>query len=70
MQLKGDMEAQLCALYRERERLFQALGTADADQIMELISSLEEQLVSLYRERASAWTVVPAALKRTALEEG
>lgn len=53
MQPKGDMESQLNALYSEREKLHQALGTADADKIIELVRSLEEQLVDLYRERAA-----------------
>ncbi|MBT8492763.1 MAG: hypothetical protein KJO07_06855 [Deltaproteobacteria bacterium] len=53
MQPKGDMESQLRSLYEERERLHQALGTADADKIIELVRSLEEQLLDLYREKAA-----------------
>ncbi len=45
---RGDMEAQLLSLYAERERLAQALGTADADQIIAMVRSLEEQLFDLY----------------------
>jgi len=54
MQPQGDMESQLRSLYAERERLHQALGTADAELIIELVRSLEEQLLDLYREKAAA----------------
>ena len=53
MQPKGDMESQLRSLYAERERLHQALGTADAEQIIAMVRSLEEQLLDLYREKAA-----------------
>jgi hypothetical protein len=53
MQPKGDMESQLRSLYAERERLHQALGTADADKIIAMVRSLEEQLLDLYREKAA-----------------
>lgn len=48
----GDMEMQLQSLYQERERLFEALGTADAGVIIDMIKSLEAQLCELYAERA------------------
>lgn len=45
------MPAQLHDLYHERARLFAALGTADADEIVAMVRSLEAQLVDLYGER-------------------
>ena len=54
-QQRESMDAQLRSLYAERERLFQALGTADAEEIIALVASLEEQLVSIYGERERAF---------------
>ena len=51
----GGLEAQLHALYAERERLFRALGTADADAILAMIASLASQLRDVYAEREAAF---------------
>lgn len=56
----ASMEAQLRSLYAEREKLFTALGTADADTLIALVRSLEAQLVELYADRAAAFQAVEA----------
>lgn len=50
-----DLEAQLVSLYAERERLFQELGTADADHLIALVRGLESQLADVYAEREAAF---------------
>ena len=47
-------EAQLVALYGEREQLLDAIGVADANSILAMISSLESQLRSFYEAREGA----------------
>lgn len=51
----GDMQAQLVALYREQERLHEAVGTADSSELIAMIKSLEAQLRDLYAERERAF---------------
>ena len=46
---------QLHALYADRQRLFRALGTADAGQIIAMVRSLEAQLADLYAARAEVF---------------
>jgi hypothetical protein len=47
----GGMEAQLASLYAEREQLQDALGTADAGEIIAMVQSLEAQCNDLYLEK-------------------
>lgn len=47
----GGMEAQLNALYAEREMLHDALGTADAQDIIAMVHSLEAQCNDFYQEK-------------------
>lgn len=58
--VNASMHEQLCSLYGERDRLLSALGTADADDIIEMVTALRRsapdaslvaQLESLYEER-------------------
>ncbi len=51
---------QLHTLYADRQRLFRALGTADAGQIISMVRSLEAQLADLYAERAEAFAAASA----------
>ena len=44
----ASMEAQLCALYAERERLIAALGTAEPEALIAMVQSLEAQLAEVY----------------------
>ena len=48
---EGGMEAQLVSLYAEREMLQEALGTADASEIIAMVQSLEAQCNDLYSEK-------------------
>ena len=50
-EMMESMEAQLGALYAERELLQRELGVSDADDIIAMVRSLEEQLADLYREK-------------------
>ncbi len=43
--------AQVEDLYAERQRLHDALGTANSAEIIAMIRSLEAQLLSLYEQR-------------------
>ena len=47
----GGMEMQLASLYSEREMLQEALGTADAADIIAMVQSLEAQCCDLYQEK-------------------
>lgn len=48
---RDDMESQLIALYTDREKLMQELGSADPDVICDNVHSLSLQLSSLYEDR-------------------
>ncbi len=48
---EGGFEAQLASLYGERESLQRELGTADAEEVIQMFKNFEEQLKSLYQER-------------------
>ena len=50
--IEAGLKQQLEALYEERRRLHETVGTADADQLLAMIESLKQQLESLYDERA------------------
>ncbi len=50
----GGMEAQLIALYAEREQLHEELGVSDAADIIAMVRSLEVQLNDLYQEKEEA----------------
>ena len=47
----GGMEAQLVALYAEREQLENELGVSDAGELIAMVRSLEAQLDDLYKEK-------------------
>lgn len=47
----GSMEAQSVSLYAEREQLQDALGTADAAEIILMVQNLEAPLNDLYQEK-------------------
>lgn len=49
--MTDQMEAQLSALYAERETLHNALGVSNADDVVRLVRSLEAQLNDLYNEK-------------------
>ncbi|MCO4771931.1 MAG: hypothetical protein KDA24_18010 [Deltaproteobacteria bacterium] len=51
----GDMEAQLVALYEEKELLEQELGISSADLLIAMVRSMEEQLIALYTEKETSW---------------
>lgn len=52
-------QQQLASLYEERARLLEAIGTADADEIIAMIRSLESQLQALYEERMQEFSSRP-----------
>lgn len=60
----GSMEAQLIALYAQRERLAQELGTADPAAIVKMVRSLEEQLEDLYKKGADDGAEPPVSRKK------
>lgn len=60
----GSMEAQLIALYAQRERLAQELGTSDPAAIVKMVRSLEEQLEDLYRSGADEVADPPVSRKK------
>lgn len=49
---EAGLKQQIESLYAERQRLYDRLGTADADEILRMIDSLKAQLEALYSERA------------------
>lgn len=49
--MTAQMEAQLSALYAEREALHEALGVSTAADVIQLVRSLETQLNDLYKEK-------------------
>ncbi len=50
----GDTYDQLEQLYDQRERLMDALGVADPDDLIDMVNALASQLDALYAERAEA----------------
>ena len=50
------MEEQLIDLYKEREALEEALGTADSKAVIALVKSMEEQLRDVYKDRDAAFS--------------
>ncbi len=54
--IRGDMEAQLAALYKEKEVLERELGVSNADLLVAMVRSMEEQLVALYQEKEGTWS--------------
>jgi hypothetical protein len=49
--IEGGFEAQLAALYSDREKLEREFGISDADDVVSLIRNFESQLASLYKDR-------------------
>ena len=45
------LEAQLNALYREKQNLHQSIGVSDDASIIQMVRSLEKQVNLLYQER-------------------
>ena len=58
--LTGDMEAQLVALYAEKELLERELGVSDAERLVLLVRSMEAQLVALYGDKEAEWSSGPS----------
>ena len=54
--IRGDMEAQLAALYREKEFLERELGVSSDGLLVAMVRSMEEQLVALYQEKEGTWS--------------
>ena len=48
---EGGMEAQLIALYADREQLENELGVSDAGELIAMVRSLEAQLNDLYQDK-------------------
>lgn len=51
---EGGMEAQLIALYADREQLENELGVSDAGELIAMVRSLEAQLADLYKDKEDA----------------
>jgi len=60
-QVADDMERQLQAVYREKEKL-EPLGLTTIDEAVDMIESMEQQLDELYEEKEAARDVRPGSL--------